>query len=98
FDAELLIVARASLGTINHTLLTLAEAHRRQLRVVGVVLNETTAPGPDAPTNAAQIAHHGNCAVFGPFPRLADPTPATLAETLRTRVPELLARVRALAI
>jgi dethiobiotin synthetase len=98
YQAELLIVSRASLGTINHTLLTLAEARRRQVPVLGVILNETTPPGPDAPTNAAQIAHHGNCAVFGPFPKVADTSPASLASTLRSRAPELLARIRALAI
>jgi dethiobiotin synthetase len=35
----LLVVARAGLGTVNHTLLTLAEAERRGLDVAGVVLN-----------------------------------------------------------
>ncbi len=36
----LLIVARPGLGTINHTLLTLAEARRRKLPIAGVVFNE----------------------------------------------------------
>lgn len=36
----LLIVARAGLGTLNHTLLTLEAARRRGLRVAGVVLNQ----------------------------------------------------------
>ena len=35
-----LIVARTALGTINHTLLSIEAAHRRGLRVVGVVLNQ----------------------------------------------------------
>ncbi len=39
-----LIVARRSLGTLNHTLLTLEVAKQRCLRVIGVVVNETTRP------------------------------------------------------
>ena len=35
----LIIVARTRLGTINHTLLTLREAERVGLRVLGIVLN-----------------------------------------------------------
>lgn len=47
----LLIVARAGLGTLNHTLLTLEAARRRGLRVAGVVLNHggEGSPSPDPP-------------------------------------------------
>jgi len=38
-DLPLIVVARAALGTINHTLLTLAEAERRGLAVAGVVIS-----------------------------------------------------------
>jgi dethiobiotin synthetase len=41
-DLPLVIVARRSLGTLNHTLLTLEAAHARRLRVAGVVVCETT--------------------------------------------------------
>ncbi len=37
----LVVVARRSLGTLNHTLLTLEAAKQRGLSVVGVVVNET---------------------------------------------------------
>jgi dethiobiotin synthetase len=36
------VVARRSLGTLNHTLLTLEAARSRGLRLAGVVVNETT--------------------------------------------------------
>jgi len=39
----ILVVARAALGTINHTLLTLEAARARDLRVLGVVVSHTTA-------------------------------------------------------
>jgi len=44
-DCSLIVVARARLGTVNHTLLTLCEADRRGLRVAGVVLNGWDAAG-----------------------------------------------------
>jgi dethiobiotin synthetase len=43
----LVIVARRTLGTINHTLLTLEAAHGRRLAVAGIILNQPVAPGPD---------------------------------------------------
>ena len=39
-----LLVARAGLGTINHTLLSLAELRRAKLSVIGIVLVQST-PG-----------------------------------------------------
>jgi len=39
----LLVAARASLGTINHTLLTLEAARTRKLRLLGVVVSHATA-------------------------------------------------------
>ncbi len=41
----LVIVARRSLGTLNHTLLTLEAARARGLAVAGVVVSETAPPG-----------------------------------------------------
>lgn len=38
----LLVVARAALGTINHTLLTLHYARKEKLKVMGIVLNHTS--------------------------------------------------------
>lgn len=43
-DLPLIIVARASLGTINHTLLTLEAAVERGLDVVGVVISHVAGP------------------------------------------------------
>ncbi len=63
----LLVVARAGLGTINHTLLTVEAARHRGLQVAGVVLNEaepleqTTGNGE----NAAEIARRANVPVLG---------------------------------
>jgi dethiobiotin synthetase len=42
-ELPLLVVARSSLGTINHTLLTLASARARGLRVAAVIANDAAA-------------------------------------------------------
>lgn len=54
-----LLVARSSLGTINHTLLSLEALRRRGLEVVGVVVN-----GPKDPDNEKAIAHFGQVRVL----------------------------------
>jgi dethiobiotin synthetase len=52
-----LVVARAGLGTVNHTALTLEALRRRGLEVAAIVLNRASAPDdPSVPYNAAEIA------------------------------------------
>ncbi len=79
--APLLIVARASLGTVNHTLLTLEAARRRGLAVLGVVLNRVLVErGVDEESNPSAIASLGDTPVLGTLPhRAGDPTPEELA-------------------
>ncbi|MEM9592788.1 MAG: dethiobiotin synthase [Acidobacteriota bacterium] len=55
-----LVVARSSLGTINHTLLTLEALRRRGLEVAGVVLD-----GPPNPENRAAIRNFGDVEIIG---------------------------------
>ena len=59
------VVARSTLGTINHTLLTLEAARARGLRVVGVILN-----GPPNLENRRAIERFGGVAVLGELPWL----------------------------
>ncbi|GAA3409798.1 dethiobiotin synthase [Paenibacillus hodogayensis] len=70
-DLPLLIVARAGLGTVNHTLLTAALARQYGLIVAGVVLNETV-PGDAEPQrleeNAEMIEAFGDVPVIGKLP------------------------------
>ena len=47
FDLSLLIVARAALGTINHTLLTIEAAQSRSLQINSVIYNTLSPGGPD---------------------------------------------------
>jgi len=68
-----LVVARSSLGTVNHTLLTLEALRRHGVSVAGVVLN-----GQLNPANRHSIEH------FGKVPVLAElqPLPAVTAATV----------------
>ncbi len=70
----LIIVARAGLGTVNHTLLTIEAARTRGLDLAGVLLNgksdESTAE------NAALIEERSGVRVLAQVPRLADPADA----------------------
>lgn len=69
----LVIVARAALGTVNHTLLTLHVARSLGLSVAGVVLNASSAwEDPSNETNAELIAEFGDIEVSGPLPWLGE--------------------------
>lgn len=66
----LLIVARAGLGTVNHTLLTIEAARARGLEIAGIVLNGEA----DASTaeNAGMIEERSGVRVLAKVPWLAD--------------------------
>jgi dethiobiotin synthetase len=67
----LLIVARAGLGTINHTLLTISEARRRGLAIAGVILNRVEEEwSASEESNAVEIARLGEVHVLGTVPHL----------------------------
>ena len=66
----ILIVARAGLGTINHTLLTIESVRARGLPIAGIVLNEVFPAGDDVSyrTNGDEIQARGGVPVFGIVP------------------------------
>ncbi len=61
----LILVARSTLGTINHTLLSLEAIRRRGLPLAGVVIN-----GPETPHNRAAIERYGQVEVIAEIPWL----------------------------
>ena len=86
--ARLLIVGRTRLGTINHTLLTLAESQRRGLPVCALILNRLGEEvGPQEADTAARIAAHGGVQPLGPFPFSRQQDPATLADLAAQHLP-----------
>jgi dethiobiotin synthetase len=73
-ELPLIVVARADLGTVNHTLLTLEAARARGLAVAAVVLN-----GPEDESsrdNAGMIESRGGVPVLARVPWLDNPSQA----------------------
>jgi dethiobiotin synthetase len=68
------VVARAGLGTINHTLLTVNALRARGVRVAGVVINNYPAenPGVAEETNPKAIEKWGKVPVLCIVPRLTE--------------------------
>jgi dethiobiotin synthetase len=71
----LLVVARAGLGTLNHTRLTLEAARRRGLAVAGVVLNRAVPGRAGLPErmNPETLRRTAGVPVWGPLPFRAGP-------------------------
>ena len=67
------LVSRSTLGTINHTLLSLEAIRRRGLPLAGVVIN-----GPETPHNRAAIERYGQVEVIAEIPWLDAVTPSIL--------------------
>ena len=90
-DFPTLVVARRGLGTLNHTLLTVEAAHRRGLRLAGVILNgaEPTADPLAEQTNAAELARRlapFRVPVLGEWPHTAGATLPNLADSVVAEV------------
>jgi dethiobiotin synthetase len=74
----LVVVARAGVGTINHTLLTVEAARDAGLRIAGVVITPWSSPSTVEESNRATIAALGAVEV-ATLATLSEATPATLA-------------------
>ena len=72
------VASRTALGTINHTLLTLAALRQAGLDVRGVVLI-----GDENAENRRAIEHYGRARVLGWIPRLEKLSRATLLDVFR---------------
>jgi dethiobiotin synthetase len=76
----LVLVARRSLGTLNHTLLTLEVARERGLRVAGVVVNETVpAQSLAEQTNVEELSKRIAAPLLAIVPYLTHPFDAEIA-------------------
>jgi dethiobiotin synthetase len=71
----LILVARSTLGTINHTLLSIEAIRRRGLPLAGVVIT-----GPETPHNRAAIERYGQVEVIAEIPWLDTITRAVLRD------------------
>ena len=68
------VVARTTLGTINHTLLTVEALRARQLTVAGALMM-----GDPSPENAEAIQTYGQVPIIGHLPTVNPLTPESLA-------------------
>lgn len=79
-ELPIILVARSTLGTINHTLLSLEAIRRRGLPLAGVVIS-----GSETPHNRAAIERFGQVDVIAEIPFLE----TINRETLKAITPEL---------
>lgn len=79
-----LIASRSGLGTINHTLLTLAELRRRSIPVGGVVMVGT--PNSE---NRAAVERYGQIQVLAELPIIDPLDRASIADQARRAAPAL---------
>lgn len=70
-----IVVARTTLGTINHTCLTLQVLRHYGLSIAGVILN-----GPAHPQNQKAIEHFGQVKILGHLPQIPHLTRQALAK------------------
>lgn len=85
-ESPILVVARAGLGTINHTLLTVESIRRRGLEVAGVILNRGDGH-PSELDNPRLIEAFGEVSVLGMVPELSsDCTRRQMIDAFRTSV------------
>ncbi len=72
-EMPLVLVTRRSLGTLNHTLLTLEVARQWRLPIVGIVVNETARPSSVAEeTNVEELRKRIDVPILGVVPFLPD--------------------------
>jgi dethiobiotin synthetase len=83
FRLPILLVARNSLGTVNHTALAVAEVRRRGLPLVGIVLvNVSSASSPDQASNCRLIESTTGIRPLGVLPYVEKPTAEVLARQM----------------
>jgi len=66
-NIPVIIVARSSIGTINHTLLSLEALHRREIPILGVIVN-----GVINKDNSEAIEFYGNTRILATIDRLQE--------------------------
>jgi dethiobiotin synthetase len=101
-SVPIIIVARAGLGTINHTLLTREIALEKKIRIAGIIINNfIERPSLAERTNPDVIRRYSGKQLLGIMPRLpgvsvADKTYDGLLEATEANidVKKILARMR----
>lgn len=66
--AATILVCRAGLGTINHTLLSIEALRRKRVKIKGLIFNQTTPPDISARENPQIIQKISGLPILGIFP------------------------------
>jgi dethiobiotin synthetase len=66
--AEAILVCRAGLGTLNHTLLSIAALRRKHVKIKGLLFNQTTPPDISATENPQIVQQISGLPILGIFP------------------------------
>jgi len=82
WQAPVVLCARTTLGTLNHTLLSIEALRRREITIVGVALI-----GGKHPDNARTLSEIGGVPILGRLPRLDPLTSATLRAAFAVAFP-----------
>lgn len=85
FNAAVILVSRPDLGTISHTLLSLAALRQRNIPILGIIMNK-----PCDKEVAHCIEHHSQTPILLTFPRLTQVSRKTLQQVA---LPEVIATV-----
>ena len=82
-ELPVVLVTRSSLGTINHTLLSIEALRNEGIEIFGVIMN-----GEENQSNLEAIEHYGQVPVIGRIPRLSELNREALLEVFSTLDPE----------
>ena len=90
-----LVVGRTTLGTLNHTLLTIDALEQKRAPVAGILLNGRRGAGLAEKTNPSALQDHTTAPVLGMLPYQArfQNNPAAVAASMR-RLPRLIKEIR----
>jgi dethiobiotin synthetase len=95
FELPLLLIIRGKLGTMNHTRLSLDEAHRRGIPVAGVIINHVDGPLSAADeANLASLRSELGSQLLGELPFFDDGAPPGEALAPYLDLESLLSRIR----
>lgn len=83
-DLPVLVVARAAVGTINHTLLTVKHAQSLGLEVAGIVINnEKPVAESESVSRPEDLSHYTDVPLLGKFPHIDNLDAKTLKTALQ---------------
>ena len=81
WNLPVILVARTTLGTINHSLLSLEALQARAIEVAGIIFS-----GEANPASEEAIVRFGQCEHLGRLPALDPLTPAALADAVAAHI------------